>query len=306
VEIRGIASATGRNATALAGKDAALISTDTHAVLSDAATDGVIIATSQPEHYEHVCQAIEAGKNILVEKPLVTKLDDFRDVLGRMERSDVLLTVGLNRRYSPMIQRLQEAIDVDVDSVQYTITRPFLPPDHWSLDPIDGGGRLVSEGEHFFDLCNLLIGKPPLSVYARALGPVPDDLRTLCNYSVTVHYDGAVANVTFNESGSAEFPTERITVLAKGQVATLDDFSNLTVHGRRVRKLGDGFGGSMGHKEQLKEFIAAIRGEPNNLLTWEGASTATLTVFAAQESIRTGEAIDLEQFRMWLLKDADS
>ena len=79
-------------------------------------------------------------------------------------------------------------------------------------------------------------------------------------------------------------------MLAKGQVATLDDFGALTVHGRRARKLGDGIGASMGHKEQLREFIAAIRGEKNSLLGWEGASLATLTVFAAQESIRTGEA----------------
>ena len=98
-------------------------------------------------------------------------------------------------------------------------------------------------------------------MYARALGTVPDDLRTLCNYAVTIHYPTAVANITFDESGSADFPTERITVLAKGQVATLDDFGALTVHGKKVRKLGDGIGASMGHQEQLREFIAAIRGD---------------------------------------------
>jgi hypothetical protein len=146
-----------------------------------------------------------------------------------------------------------------------------------------------------------LIGQQPISVYAHALGPVPDDLRTLCNYAVTIHYERAVANITFDESGAADFPTERITVLAKGVVATLDDFGALTVHGRRLRKLGDGVGASMGHKEQLGEFIAAIRGEPNSLLGWDGACLATLTVFAAQESIRTGEAINLEAFRVSLL-----
>ena len=42
---------------------------------------------------------------------------------------------------------------------------------------------------------------------ARALGQVPDDLRTLCNFAVTLHYERAAANVVFDESGSAEFPT---------------------------------------------------------------------------------------------------
>ena len=304
VEIRGIVSATGRNAAALAEKvDATVVTTDIDAVLDDPGTDGVLISTIQPEHYDGLCHAIEANKAILVEKPLVTTLEQFRDILRRMEGKDILLTVGLNRRYSPMIKRLRDAVAGDIDSVSYTVTRPFLPPDHWSLDPIDGGGRLISEGEHFVDLCNLLIGQTPISVYARALGPAPEDLRTLCNYALTINYDTAVANVTFDESGSADFPTERITVLAKGQVATLDDFGALTVHGRKVRKLGDGMGSSMGHKEQLREFIAAIRGEKNSLLGWEGASLATLTVFAAQESIRTGEAINLGAFRASLLRD---
>ncbi|MGZ4800478.1 MAG: bi-domain-containing oxidoreductase [Acidimicrobiia bacterium] len=305
VEIRGIASATGRNAAALADKiGATIVTTDIDAVLADPGTDGVLISTIQPEHYDHLCHAIEANKAILVEKPLVTRVDHFRDILRRMEGKDILLTVGLNRRYSPMIRRLRDAVDGPVDSVSYTVTRPYIPPDHWSLDPVDGGGRLISEGEHFVDLCNLLIGQTPTSVYARALGAPPDDLRTLCNYAVTIHYPTAVANITFDESGSADFPTERITVLAKGQVATLDDFGALTVHGRKVRKLGDGIGASMGHKEQLREFIAAIRGEKNSLLSWDGASLATLTVFAAQESIRTGEAINLAEFRNALLSDS--
>jgi hypothetical protein len=48
-----------------------------------------------------------------------------------------------------------------------------------------------------------------------------------------VRYDGAVANIVFGESAAAEYPQERLTVLAKGKVATLDDFSKLTLHDRR-------------------------------------------------------------------------
>jgi predicted dehydrogenase len=222
-----------------------------------------------------------------------------------MEGSDLLVAVGLNRRYSPVLRQFRDAIDGDIDSVNYTVTRPFLPPDHWSLDPVDGGGRLVSEGEHFFDLCHLLIGQQPLTVYARALGRVPDDLRTLCNYAVTVHYEHAVANVVFDESGSPDYPQEKLTVLAKGVVATLDDFAQMTVHGRKVRREGIGRGASMGHREQLAQFVAAVRGEPNSLITWDEASLATLTVFAAQESIRTGDVVDLAEYRERLLGDTE-
>ena len=128
-----------------------------------------------------------------------------------------VFATGLNRRYSTPGGTAPRRLTVPVDSVTYTVTRPYLPPEHWSLDPVDGGGRLISEGEHFLDLCHLLIGRPPLSVYARALGqdargsPHPERLRGHRALR------GAVANIVFDESAGAEYPQERLTVLAKGK-----------------------------------------------------------------------------------------
>ncbi len=80
-----------------------------------------------------------------------------------MQGRDALVTLGLNRRYSPTISALKDAMVGPVDFVEYLITQPFVPADHWTLDPVDGGGRLITEGEHFIDLCNLLIGRRPIS-----------------------------------------------------------------------------------------------------------------------------------------------
>lgn len=304
VELRGIASATARNAAVVADNlGVTAITTDVDELMNDAGTDGVLICSSQPEHYDHIRKAIAAQKAVFVEKPMVTRLDDFRDLLKLMDEQPVLLTLGLNRRYSPMTKVLRDAIDGPIDYIEYLITQPFVPADHWTIDPIEGGGRLITEGEHFIDLCHLLIGKRPTSVTARALGTVPDDLRTLCNFAITIHYDGAVANIVFNESGAAHFPRERLMVLGRGQIATLDDFAKLTIHGRKVDKQGMGLRKSMGHREELHQFVRAIRGEPNDLLTWEHASLATLCMFAAQESIRTGVPFGIDAFRDRLLND---
>ena len=307
VELRGIASATGRNAMAVADSvGATVVTTDAAEIVADPDTDGVLICSNQPEHYEHVRKALASGKAIYVEKPLVTRQEDFGRLLAAMEGSSTLLTLGLNRRYSPMIQELRNSIDGDIDFVEYLVTEKFLPADHWSLDPVDGGGRLVSEGEHFIDLCNLIVGKRPISVTARALGPAPEDLRTLCNFTLTLHYDGAAATVVFNESGSSDFPRERLTVLSRGQIAQLDDFGTLTLHGRKSGKQGSKLRRSMGHKEALEQFVRAVGGKPNTLLTWEDAALATTCMFAAQESIRLGAEVDISSFRQALLDDARS
>jgi len=298
IELRGIASATGKNAITVAdGAGAAFVTTDVAELLSDGDTDGVLICSTQPEHASHILQAIEAGKAVFVEKPMVTLLDDFRRVAKAMQQRPILFTLGLNRRYSPQVTRLRESLEGPVDCVNYVVTQPFVPADHWTLEEVEGGGRLITEGEHFIDLCNLFIARPPLSVYARALGHAPDDLRNLCNFALTLHYDGAVANVVFDESGARGFPREQVTVLARGQVAVLEDFSKLQLYGSRAGAKGTGLRREMGHREALGQFVAALRGEPNSMLGWEQASVATLCMFAAQESLRSGETVDLRAFR---------
>jgi predicted dehydrogenase len=221
------------------------------------------------------------------------------------DKPSSLVTLGLNRRYSPLTDTLRKGLKAPVDFVEYVIAQPFVPPEHWTLDPVDGGGRLITEGEHFIDLCNLLIGKRPVSVTARALGQVPDDIRTLCNFAVTLHYDGAAATIIFDECGAPGFPRERLSVFAHGQISILDDFAKLTEFGQGKKSQGSGLHKSMGHAEELEQFVRAVQGKDNHLLSWEDASLATLCMFAAQESIRIGAEIDLGQFRKSLLEPAE-
>ena len=90
-------------------------------------------------------------------------------------------------------------------------------------------------------------------------------------------------------------------------MAILDDFAKLTVYGPgKPRSQGTGLHKSMGHAEELEQFVRAIKGEPNHLLSWEDASLATMCMFAAQESIRLGAEIDLDEFRRSLLAEPEA
>jgi polar amino acid transport system substrate-binding protein len=307
VQFRGIASATGKNATIVREKyKFAFITTDIDEVINDSETDCVLICSSQHEHYNHTRKTIEARKAVFVEKPMVTSLDDFQSLYRLMLEKPVLFTLGLNRRYSTHVRKLREVIDGSIDAVTYTVAVPFVPPDHWTLDEFEGGGRLVSEGEHFIDVCHLLIGRPPVSVYAHALGKMTSDIRKLCNFALTIHYDGAIANIVFNESGAKGHPREKVSVMGRGQVAVIDDFAKLIVHGNSVKKFGYALQADFGHMQELREFLAAVQDKPNAMLTWEEASAATLCMFAGQESIRTGEAVDLREFKRSLTAEPTS
>jgi predicted dehydrogenase/threonine dehydrogenase-like Zn-dependent dehydrogenase len=298
VEVRTLAGATGKNAAMVAtSAGATRITTDVAELLADPDLDGVLIASSQPEHTSHLQLAIRAGVPLYVEKPMVTRLEDFAVVAALMDESPVLFTLGLNRRYSPLLTRLRESLSGDIDAVEYLVAQPFVPPDHWTLDEVDGAGRLITEGEHFLDVCHLLIGREPETVWARPLGLAPDDLRKLCNFAITVSYGHALATVIFDECGGADFPRERISVYSKGAVAVLEDFARLTVHGKRKRTWGGSMKKEMGHEQALEAWVKALSGDDSpTLLDWTEARRATLTMFAAQESLRTGEVVDLRDF----------
>lgn len=297
VEVRHLVSASGKNANMVAKSvGAAAVTSDIDDALADEGTDMVMVCSSQPSHCENLLRCIDAGKAIFVEKPMVTTLDQFRQVIGRIETNPVPFTLALNRRYSPMLDKMVAFIGEPVDAVEYLVTQPYTPPEHWTLDAIDGGGRLITEGEHFIDICLKLINKEPHAVTARALGERPDDLRTLCNFALTIEFDGAMGTVIFNESSGVGFPRERITAMGRGKVAVLDDFATLTTHGKKSEKTGSALSRQMGHKQALNAFLDTLRGAESNAIDWPAAFRATSVMFAAQESIRTGERVDMHDF----------
>ena len=144
-----------------------------------------------------------------------------------------------------------------------------------------------------------------MSVTARALGPMPDDIRTLCNFAVTLHYDGAAATVVFDECGAPGFPRERLSVFAHGQVADpgrLRQADRVRTTAGRAR--APACTSPWATPRSSSSSSAPCKGKPNHLLSWEDASLATTCMFAAQESIRLGAEIDIEQFRQSLLDPA--
>ena len=88
-------------------------------------------------------------------------------------------------------------------------------------------------------------------------------------------------------------------------MAILDDFAKLTVFGQRDAEAGQRACASRwATPRSCEQFVRAIKGEPNHLLSWEDAALATTCMFAAQESIRLGAEIDLAPFRRSLVEEA--
>lgn len=78
--------------------------------LRDDAIKGVMIATPAETHYALVRQALEAGKDVFVEKPLTIRVDDCRELVRLAEKKNRILMVGHLLEYHPAIRKIHELI----------------------------------------------------------------------------------------------------------------------------------------------------------------------------------------------------
>ena len=75
-------------------------------ILADDAIGAVVIATRHASHAALAAAALRAGKAVLVEKPLALSAEQLQEVEGALT-SDSVLMVGFNRRFAPLVERLQ-------------------------------------------------------------------------------------------------------------------------------------------------------------------------------------------------------
>ena len=118
----------------------------------------IIIGTRHNLHAIQVTDSIKSGKNVLVEKPLAMNHKELSMIEHAIkENPDVVATVGFNRRYSPLIQRVKNMIKKNGTPVviNYRVNAGYFPPESWVQDLEEGGGRIVGEVCHFIDLDSL-------------------------------------------------------------------------------------------------------------------------------------------------------
>lgn len=295
VELKGLSSASGLKSWFAARKYGfEYPASDAARILEDPSIDGVVVATRHNLHAELAREALLAGKDVWVEKPLALTFDQLKQVEEALELSGRNLIVGFNRRYSPLAAQARKVLDRSAGPIQVSITvNPGpLEAGHWVLDSDEGGGRLLSEGCHFFDLANFLIGSEPAAVEARLVGPAEAWKQ---GFTATIEYrDGSVAQISYAGAGPKSFERERISGIGTGVAASIDNFKTLTTSiGTRTSKKRH-IALQKGFDELAAGFIDTLRTGEGEAITRSCMTSSALTL-AAEESIRRGRPLALNE-----------
>ncbi len=295
IELVGIASSGGLRAQHSGKKFGFQYATSNdEEIINDPNINTVAILTRHDSHAELVVKALKAGKHVFVEKPLAInskQLEQINKLLISNLRS--LLTVGFNRRFSPLAQQLKSLVSTlqEPKYIHYRVNAGLIPLNHWTQDPNIGGGRIIGEACHFIDLITFLVGAPPVSVTAHALpnnGKYRED-----NVSMTFTFpDGSIGVVDYLANGDKSFPKERVEVFCAGQIAVLDDFVFLrTVKNGKKKEIKGAQ--NKGWVDEWKVFAKAIREGSEPPIPYEQLIGVTKSTFAAVESVRIGSKVEI-------------
>ena len=172
--------------------------------------------------------ALEAGKNVFVEKPLAIREDELAQVLEvASRRSDCHLMVGYNRRFSPLARRAREVFAARRRPAAHQLSGQRRIPAERALDP-DGTGRRPHTGRgvplrgpdavpHRLQSGHCLRSE-------RCRRQCPDARSGQCRRSRCVSEMGRWARSVYLACGDKSLSKERIEIFGGGQTFVIDDF----------------------------------------------------------------------------------
>ncbi len=118
----------------------------------------VLIATRHDAHAAQAIRALDAGRDVFLEKPAALDLEQLTALGESVKRSPGRFMVGFNRRFAPFAVGARDAFKGRRAGLVMVarVNAGRIPPGSWVTDRAEGGGRILGEACHFIDLMSLL------------------------------------------------------------------------------------------------------------------------------------------------------
>ena len=152
----------------------------------------VVIATPNETHYPFARQCLEAGRDVVVDKPFTTTLEEAKVLVQVAKETGRFLTVYQNRRYDGDFQAIRQLVEAGTLGrivrleTTYDRFRPQLKPGAWRETPSPGSGILFDIAPHLIDHAFVLFGLPEAitaDVRIERENALVDDA-----FDITLHY----------------------------------------------------------------------------------------------------------------------
>jgi predicted dehydrogenase len=260
--------------------------------------DIVFICTRHDSHVTLLISAIQANKHVFVEKPLAMSIADTKGLDSIMMFSRKKIAVGYNMRVTPatlMFQELIEKNKVRPISFRASMTGPSFMKG-WPSDPLAGGGSLVCQGSHIFDLLQYILNSNIKEVTVKSQHVEIDNDSEPNLVSLLIRLENNVlGTVLLHDHGCSGFHagnegrmvnlalyskegTYEFDVYGRIRWGNERDFSELTPYCQNTRIE------QWGYQNQILEFQKLINNEKSHLCSISDALSVVRVVDAAKLS----------------------
>ena len=248
-------------------------STDFNNILSDPDIDAILISTRHDKHGKMVIAALEAGKHVLVEKPLALSMDDIdlidNFISNTKQESLPLLLTGYNRRFSPFAKKMKDLLEDRTGPfiINYRMNAGYIPLDHW-VHGKEGGGRNLGEACHIYDLFTFLTNSKVHDLSVQSITPKNKHYSRTDNFIATIRFeDGSLCSLTYSALGSNHYDKEKADLYFDGKIVLMSDYKNLDIFGTNDKPLKSSIQ-DKGLKSELVAFAQTINNGSNWPIPW--------------------------------------
>lgn len=263
-------------------------------------------------HADAVVEALEAGIDVIVEKPIDVTLEAADRVIAAEEKTGRTVSVISQRRFQPVASFIHSAIDngdlgcVTSGVVESAFFRPqeYYESGDWrGTSAIDGGGALMNQGIHALDLLLWMLGTP-ISVSAKTGQLAHDGIEVEDVAAATIEFASGAVGLML--ASTAAYPGLPVRLAVHGDAGTavmendgLSYFASATTappnEGSLVESdVPDGWSDvDVAHHRQYLDVLGAIRSGRRPAVTTADGRRALRVVLAVYESARTGLPVDL-------------
>lgn len=282
---------------------------------------GVCICTASGLHAEQSIAASNAGKHVLVEKPMATNLRDATDMILAARDNNVKLGVIFQKRTEEAANRLKKAVAEGKfgkiifgdASIKYWRNQDYYDSGAWrGTWKLDGGGCTMNQGIHGIDILLYIMGVDVEKIYAK-IDTVAHDIEVEdIAISILSYKNGAYGRL---QTATAVNPGQGIIIEINGThgtaILTNDTITNWSVsHSKetlaketivksKVKKSGSASDpadlSKKGHIIQIANFISAVRTGEKLICSGEDGRKSLNLIMALYESARRGEEIWLDE-----------
>ena len=278
---------------------------------AEGAIDVVDVCTPPHLHVEHTTAALDAGCDVICEKPVARSLAELDELHARAVDAGRLLMPVFQYRFGHGVQKLRALVDAGLTGRAFTTTVEVSwrrGVDYYAV-PWRGrwatelGGVLLSHGTHALDLLCYVLGRPA-RVSARVATRVNPIEVDDCAVALVEMEDGSLASVSATLGSAVEISRHRFCfehLVAESNTSpyrnAAEPWTFATADPEWTTKVEDALarfaGGPQGYAGQLARFHAARRrGEPLPV-TIEDARTSLELVSAVYRSAATGREVSL-------------